>query len=487
MPYVCVRPTIPQCRKSLLICVLAMVIGIGGIGFLSLAVPAWAEQAVQQPVASGEPSSQDPKHTSERLKQVEGELEKLKTEQQRERLEREKYVKEQRAKEKKWETKFDLLRRDPRARLEGTGTQHGWIHLKDFESDVRFGGFFQMNLIHNFQETTNKLGKFQTGKFPVPTGKTTSTEFDVRTTRLVLETRTPTRVGDYSTFVSIDFFANNSPGTVEPRLRQGYLTGVGVFTGTSFLVGQAFSTFRDTQAFPEMFDLEGPNGWSRLFNGMFRSSIHLDQDNHWMASVAIEDPDSDVSNGNGQSELPDLVTRMDYNGGLVHVMTAFVGRQLKATDTTGSGTDRTFAYGFNVSGKLGISNSRDSFKFQGYYGLGIGRYINDLDAVGGQDAVYDNTKGTLNRLESYGGFGGYQHWWTDRLRSTMVGGYVKVNNLAIQAGNAFSDSIYALGNLIYSPFKHYDIGLEYSWGQRKNKDDQSGHANRLMLAFKWHY
>lgn len=149
--------------------------------------------------------------------------------------------------------------------------------------------------------------------------------------------------------------------------------------------GQAFSTFRYTEASREMCDLEGPNAGGRFFNGRLRSSLHIDQDNHWIATVAIEDPESDVFNGHDQAELPDRLTRTGYNRDLIPVMIAFVGRRLNATDPTGSGTERVFTLGFNVSGKLGIPDSRGSFKFQWYYGSGIERYINDLDAVGGQE------------------------------------------------------------------------------------------------------
>ncbi len=420
-----------------------------------------------------------------RLEKVEKGLEEVKAEQKRERLELEKLAREQKERDKQWETKFDLLRRDPRSRQELS--KEGWLRFEGFESQVRFGGFFQTNIIHNFQDPDNKFNKFKPGSFPVPSGKSTSTEIDPRTTRLVLETRTPTPIGNYSTFISIDFFGNNDPGDIRPRLRQGYLTGVGVISGSAFLIGQAFSTFRDVQVFPEMFDLQGPNGWSRLFNGMVRWSFHLDQSNHWVATFAVEDPDSDISNGNGESALPDGILRVDYNGDLHHFMLAFVGRQLKGTNASGSGTDRSFGHGFNLSGKIGIPDCRDTFKFQGFYGSGIGRYINDLDATGGQDAYYDDNDKKLKRLMSAGGFGGYQHWWTAAVRSTAVFGFVWVDNRGVQPGSAFKSSYYTLANLIWSPFSHFDVGLEYLWGQRKNKNGQTGHANRMMGVVKWHY
>ena len=489
MQSICIRPIKAHGSQKHQFGTLALVL-VMGIGGLASMLPVSPVQAKDPLLVQSDSNRTSPKETStfqQRLEQVEHELEQLKSKEEIAEDKIHELEVHQAEQEREWKTKFDLLRRDPRARLEGTGAKDGWIKFENFDSEVRFGGFFQMNILHNFQDTDNKFGKFHPGTFSAPTEKTTSTEFDPRTTRMVLETRTPTKIGDYSTFVSIDFFGNNDPGTIEPRLRQGYLTGVGVITGTTFLVGEAFSTFRDTQIFPEMFDLQGPNAWSRLFNGMLRWSWQLDEPKKWIATVALEDPDSDISNGNDQTELPDGIVRIDFNGEQHHFMGAFVGRQLKGTDTTGSGKDRAFAYGLNFSGKIGIPNLPDTIKFQGFYGSGIGRYINDLDAAGGQDAVYDDGNRKLKLLESYGGFGAYQHWWTDRWRSTAVFGYVRIDNRGIQPGTAFKSSYYGLANMIYSPFKHYDIGLEYNWGQRKNKNGDTGHASRLMLSAKWHF
>jgi len=277
-----------------------------GQGLVNLAQ---AEQVSPRTSSSPPSMPEDQGEILERLERVEKELEQRKVERDQVRLERARRLEEQKKKEQEWDTNFDLLRRDPIDRL-GL-TKDGWRSFEQSDTQVRVGGFLQVNMIHNFQDTDNKLGKFQPGKFPVPSGKTTSTEVDPRTTRLVLETRTPTQIGRYSTFVSIDFFGNNDPGTIDPRLRQGYLTGVGLFTGTSFLVGQAFSTFRDLQVNPETFDLAGPNAWGRLFNGMLRWSFELDQPKHWITTIALEDPDSDISNGNSQEELPDGIARID--------------------------------------------------------------------------------------------------------------------------------------------------------------------------------
>ena len=231
MKYLHMRRTTSESAQGQLFrtVVFALAVGFGGVAYLHVA-PVHAEQAGSQPASPGSTIPQDQGEVLKRLDRVEKELEQRKVERDKVRQERAKRLEEQKKKEQEWDTKFDLLRRDPQSRLEAT--KDGWLGFEGFESQVRFGGFLQTNLIHNFQDTDNTFGKFQPGKFPVPSGKTTSTEFDPRATRLVLETRTPTPMGNWSTFISIDFFGNNDPGTIEPRLRQAYLTGVGVHTGT---------------------------------------------------------------------------------------------------------------------------------------------------------------------------------------------------------------------------------------------------------------
>jgi hypothetical protein len=388
---------------------------------------------------------------------------------------------------RKWDTRFDKIRRDPRNRLQGTGADAGWISMPGKKTDIRFGGFIQLNIIHDFQNSGNNFGKFSPAEIPVPTDGTSNTEFDPRTSRMIFETRTLTSLGKYSTFLSADW-AGDEANSSSPdfRLRQAYVTGVGLLPRAAFTAGRANSTFMDNLAWPEIFDLEGPNSLSFIWQGLLRLSWEVDEAKHWIASFALEQPDTDVTNGDGKTDWPDAVARIDVNHDWGHLSAAVLGRRLKATSTTGTGTDTAAAWGLLFSGKLPVPGTADNIVFQVQGGDGIGRYIEDLNFEGGQDAVYDTTKEKLRPLKEVGGFGAYQHWWTDKLRSTATGGYLRVDNLNIQSSDSLKASIYTSGNLIYSPVKPLDVGIEYIWGQRKNKNGQTGRANRLMFSMKWH-
>jgi hypothetical protein len=514
-------------RMMLSPCVLATCCAIAFVACLEL--PAQAQPSTQQTLPLRETPTNGSETLGERIKRVEDILKKLTAEQEREkRAEKELEEKldkgkslleeleaghekgkqvlgqlnekmdrgkmtleeikgEQEKQKRKWASRFDEIRRVPRNRLKGGGAEHGWISIPGRKTDIRFGGFVQLNVIHDFQNSGSDFGDFATSRIPVPTDGTSNTEFDPRTSRMIFETRTATSLGKFSTFLSTDWAGDSDKSsTADFRLRQFYLTGVGIFTGAAITGGRVNTTFMDNQAWPEIFDLEGPNSLSFIWQGMLRASWELDKAKHWIGSFALEQPDSDVTNGNGKEAWPDAVLRVDVNDDWGHLSAAAIGRQLKATSTTGGDTDKAAAWGLLFAGKLPVPGTADNIIFQVQGGKGSGRYIEDLSFEGGQDGVYDNTREKLRPLKQFGGWASYQHWWTDKLRSTVVGSYQRMDNLNIQSSDSFKSSIYTNGNLIYSPLKNYDIGIEYIWGQRKNKNGQTGRANRLMCSMKWH-
>jgi len=463
-------------------------------------VPAQAQQSTQQTSSSLEPSKLEGEKVDERLDRVEAILQELKAAQEEAKSEREKFLERldretlpvetlKAADEnqgRKWDTRFDLIRRDPRNRLEGTGADAGWIFIPGRKTDIRLGGFIQLNVIHDFQNAGLNFGKFKVDRIPTSTDNTSNTEFDPRTTRMIFETRTDTSLGKYSTFLSADWWgSSNNSDPPEFRLRQAYVTGIGFLTGQAFLAGQATTTFMDLAVWPEMFDLGGPSSYIFVRQGLIRWSSEIDEAKHWSASFGIEEPDTNVTNGNGQKDWPDAVARVDGNHDWGHLMGAVLVRQLKATSTSGTGTDRAFAWGLNLSGKLAVPGSADNLKFQVQGGEGIGRYVEAELDNGGQDAVYNNATEKLEPLKEIGFFAAYQHWWTDKLRSTVGGSYTRVDNRSAEPSNAFKRAIDTLANLIYSPIKPLDVGIEYHWGQHEIKNGRTGHANRLMFSVKW--
>ena len=202
------------------------------------------------------------------------------------------------------------------------------------------------------------------------------------------------------------------------------------------------------------------------------------------------------------NQVPDLVARLRWapgektlvHGGLGnwrrdrlsgggHVQLAFVLRQIRGEYVPGA-TLSTLGGGVHYSGRITspLNADRDRILFALAGGWGIGRYITDLGAVGGQDAVYDPATNTLQALPVLSGYVGYEHWWIPTLRSTATWGTVYVDNLEVQAGDAFHRTDRATFNLSWSPIPRIDIVGEFLWGRRLNKDGQRGEARQLQIG-----
>ena len=166
-----------------------------------------------------------------------------------------------------------------------------------------------------------------------------------------------------------------------------------------------------------------------------------------------------------------------------HVQLAFVLRQIRG-EYDPNATLSTLGGGVHYSGRITspLHADRDRILFALSGGWGIGRYITDLGAVGGQDAVYDPATNTLQALPVLSGYVGYEHWWIPTLRSTATWGTVYVDNLDVQTGDAFHRTDRATLNLSWSPIPRIDIVGEFLWGRRINKDGQRGEARQLQIG-----
>jgi len=395
---------------------------------------------------------------------------------------------------------FVTLAQDPYIRRYGRPPGEGWIPVPGTKTELRFGGLIQLNLIHDFQNAGFPYGWFVPALIPVPTNETPNTEFDPRTSRVTFETRTNTEeAGSVRTMVDVDFYGDLSASFIKPRLRQAYVTWVGPRSNISFSAGQTWSTYLDLQVWPEILDLQGPNAMTGARQGLLRGSYAFGEQKNTIFDLAVEQPTTAVSGGTGLKQSPDLVARLSWQKSWGHLQGAAIGRQLVAESTQGGGRDSAFGYGLSFSGSFKVPGTKrkgaltddlgerqDSLQFQVQGGSGSGRYVFDLgSAPRGQDAVYDDATQALVTLDHIGGFVAYHRWWTDRLRTALVYGTTRVDNLAIQGPDDLERTTYVLVNLAYRAFRRMDVGAEYAWGERRNKDGQKGHANRLVLGLNF--
>jgi outer membrane DcaP-like protein len=320
-----------------------------------------------------------------------------------------------------------------------------------------------------------------------------------RQSRLTFETRTPTNYGQLQTFIQGDFFGAGGnqffSNSSSFRLRHAY----GVLGPV--LAGQTNSNFYNVDDNPETLDFQGPAGQIFARQPQVRYTQTLGK---FRLSGSIENPEGDLTASTGATSngaipqspndavhninrAPDLTVKGVYTDAWGHISVSGIGRRFETDNGGGDATGLTnqesdaWGGGGDISGTISIGKfipfapiASDQIGFNGFYGSGIGRYAHEGGGVNG--AVIKNFPGTAAvkvRLETqptWGGFVWYLHNWTDTLRSNVVFGIQGTHwsDAIPNPGNSLlTDRIdTAHVNLIWSPIKSVNLGVEYMWGER---------------------
>ena len=358
----------------------------------------------------------------------------------------------------------------------------GSIPIPGTEAAVKIGGFAKMSMVATF-DPLGTDDRFIAGLIPVgaPGSGVGVNEVAVsaRQSRLGIEMRDSTDYGPLRAFVEGDFAGSGNTY----RLRHAY----GQFR--QILAGKTWSTMVDNRATPEEIDFEGINGRIQVRQPQVRYFPSFGRDLDLL--IGLEDPAPDVTDGRGVSQYPDIVASVRRNwADRWHIKTSLLARQIEAEwNLDPSISDSKIGWGASVSGRVGVEiwDEKDNFLFQFNYGDGIGRYVNDLQEVGGQDAVFNPQTGELETLEVFSGYVAYQHWWQEKLRSTVTYGWVDVDNLDFQDDSDYANTDRAIINLLWSPVTRIDVGGELLWGRRENKDGASATARQLQFGAKYRF
>ena len=358
----------------------------------------------------------------------------------------------------------------------------GSMRIPGTDAAIKFGGRVRTAAVF----TLDPLGtddRFLTNSIPVGvpviSGEDKRTNISARASRLNTEFRTPIGAQEVRAFFEGDFAGANNTF----RLRHAYAQFLG------FIVGQTWSTFSDPATNLEDLDFEGVSSENIIRQPLIRYWWNTDPKTR--AAIAIENPSVSITGGQGVNLLPDIVLRAvreGSNGG--HVQAAAVIREIRGEATPGD-VRSDWGWGLSASGvfPFKVGTLQDRVIFQANGGRGIARYINDLSSLGGQDAVFDTTTGDLKALPAFGWYIAYEHAWkewkgaeTMNLRSTFLWSFVDLLPYDFQPPDTYSKTHRLAVNLVFSPAKRVDVGIEYIDGYRENKDGEHASANQVQLG-----
>jgi hypothetical protein len=356
----------------------------------------------------------------------------------------------------------------------------------------------------------------------------------MRQSKLSVETRTPTPYGEARSYMEFDWAgsSNYDPGgadpaaisdNLQPRLKYAYGTLGG------WLAGQANSNFEDPDANAETLDFGGNVGEpGRVRVAQLRYTMPLSWAWGGALSFSAENPevevytptgicgsDAGVSSScvsTGAGVLP--LNNVNPSKPIAPALTAalYIPQPWGHIDISGLlrpdiGLSDGFYYSNNMvggGGHIGISfkpgwfTPKDNLTFHFTGGTGLGAYLNDSSNAavetnmvnhtiaangpcGAASTAYASTGGTVipttancvasKLIPSAGAEIGYQHWWSDNLRSNFSYGVNREYDLSaaylgtgITSANKELQTAHA--NLIWNPVSFVTIGIEYMWGQR---------------------
>jgi len=347
-------------------------------------------------------------------------------------------------------------------------TQPGYIAVPGTATAFKIGGYAKFDIVDDVKGNigSSSFTKTATDFTAIPLDHSVASHrdgqvnFTAQESRLNLTTLTDTDgLGPVKTFFEGDFY--NVGGGNLFRLRHAYLSA------GSWTAGQTWSTFADLDtAGPETLDFNGPVGWAAVRLPQLRYTAKVGSGS---VDLAVQSPSGDLTSTTADNHIdraPDLVARYTVDTSWGHLGFAGLGRYL-ASDSglPGPHPDKTV---WGVLAGIGIkTGGKDQLVFQTVDGNGIGRYLEQGQGV---SAVLVNN--SIKPINIWGGVIGYTHYWTDGLRTNLAYGY---DHFATPSGDSLEPiksltSVHA--NLIWSPWKATDVGIEYIFGQIET----SGHV-----------
>jgi DcaP outer membrane protein len=356
----------------------------------------------------------------------------------------------------------------------------GYFRLPGTNNLLRIGGYAKTDFIYDLKPAGN-VDSFIPATIPIPApAEFTNSTISVRPTRMSLDFLVPTSSGSLRFYIEADLFGSNA---TTPRLRHAY------GQAKNFLIGQSFSNFMDPDAGPDQLDFQGPNAQVSIRNPQFRFSTLVAERTTF--SLSAEKPTSDVAfttpdfSAQPNSPAPDGTFKLRREMERGHVQFSVLLRDVAAF-APNNRHDSVLGWGFNLAGSERLFG-KDTLVYEGTYGQGIERYINDTSGLGIDAAIISAQNTKLTAVPVVATYGGFQHFWVPRLRSNAVYGFLQVQNTAFQPGPTFHESNYMAGNLIWNPYHSLTVGTEFLYGWRVNKNNATGNAPRIMFSAKYNF
>ncbi len=352
------------------------------------------------------------------------------------------------------------------------------IEWRKGDSYIKLHGFISVNTYYDFTNSI-ETDVFTVSKISTDVDNSQRIGFDPYHTRIgVTVGHKLPKVGDVKGVVEIDF--RGASNTV--RLRLAYLEMFG------FVAGQDWSFFTDTGCNPPLLDING--GISRAF---FRTQLlgyrHSFGEN-FSLGASIENPIVTFLTLDGVGESisqssPDVPMYVRYDDSRGHVKLASIMRWMNYGVEDVRQTE--FGWGLQVTGNYAVIKPLRLY-FQGIYGKGIARYINDmnsqsLDLIWSDGDIYQ-----YNGVPMWGAAIGFNYDFHPQVSLIC---YLSGAEIQHQSGEVYDElyhkGLYVGSTLQWCPISKLKFGLGYFYGEKVVMSGDAASANRLISTVLYYF
>lgn len=356
--------------------------------------------------------------------------------------------------------------------------------MVDRKNRVAFGigGYVKATTSYDFAGIANDID-FVTYDIPVPKGDFNKSQLlmDASTSRLFFKLVGQNKaLKKFSAYIETDFRGNN----YALRLRQAYLSFRGM------IMGQTWSTFTDLAAIPPTIDFEGPTASVAVRNVQFRYTLSFKD--KWEFAIALENPGYTATLNDfvqiAKQRCPDIPMYIQYEWQKgSHLRLSGILRGMRYNDLLASKGRTAFGWGVQMSGLTALGR-KFTLYYQGVYGKGISKYINDL---GGNnlDMFMSDKGGRLKPVPSAGAVVGLQYNIIENLFASVNYSYLRLfdNDDMLYSPAMYKQGQYLAANMFMTVANDWQFGVEYLWGARKNQDDLKSIANRVQIMAQYNF
>ena len=357
-----------------------------------------------------------------------------------------------------------------------------------FGTNVRMaiGGYMKLDYIQDFDGGYDRF-QYEIQNVPVPgDGRPLQSGYmnmHVRESRVNLDVRTITKAGrPLRLFFEFDFYnLDRGPFNQTPRLRHFY----GVLG--RLLVGRTWSTQSDLFAIATTIDFAAGDALTGSRRAQIRFEDKITDNLNFAVGLEMlefTELDGNGFDGKANNRLPLLASRLTKKTS--DGSRFFLGASLYELRWDGEQTgpdDTAIGWGVSFSGRKYFGKNKHYFIWMSSYGNGWGTNI--VATLGSNASAILTPEGNLETMTAWNLNGGVALNVSPTVMVNFNTAWFGIDPSEFRSAEKIKRGGSFHSNIIWSPFKNVNAGVEFMSLYRQNVDGDDGTGNRLQFMIKY--